>query len=415
MDVASPKPPIKIDPYKTLSIPKKATAAEVKTAYKKLALKHHPGERTYETSYMFQHPRLTLFFHLADKVAPSHRETAHKKFQEIAFAYAILSDTARRDRYDATGSTSESLSDDFNWASYFKAQYAETVTVDKLNSLKTTYQGSEEEKRDVLDAYKRYKGNLNKVFRDVMMSNALEDEDRFRGYIDAAITAGEAQGFDAYVNEAKKIRKARKKGAEREKAEATEHAKELGVYESLFGNGKTKEGGQKGLEDLIQQRQKQRATIFLDDLEAKYGGKSATSGKTATKVKINSKKRKANDEPTEEASKTNGTRHKRQKAAEMVDESSEEDEPNEAIDEPPEEAFQAMAARTQKSPYVKPAAEDSDAEESLGDEDTEEEEDEQEEEEASEEEKPKPATKATPKRQARQQRANTKRQSRGRK
>jgi len=44
MDVASPEPPTRIDPYKTLSILNEATAAEVKTAYKKLALKHHPGE-----------------------------------------------------------------------------------------------------------------------------------------------------------------------------------------------------------------------------------------------------------------------------------------------------------------------------------------------------------------------------------
>lgn len=49
MDAASPEPPTKIDPYKTLNIPNKATAAEVKTAYKKLALKHHPGECSYET------------------------------------------------------------------------------------------------------------------------------------------------------------------------------------------------------------------------------------------------------------------------------------------------------------------------------------------------------------------------------
>lgn len=241
-----------------------------------------------------------------------------------------------------------------------------------------------------------------------MMSNALEDEDRFRGYIDAAITAGEVQGFDAYVNEAKKTGKARKKGAEREKAEAIEHAKELGIYESLFGNGKPKGGGQQGLAGLIQQRQKHRATSFLDDLETKYGGKSAVNGKT------NGQKRKANDEPPVEVSKTNGTRHKRRKAVEVVDESSEEDEQNEASDEPSEEAFQAMAARTQKASYVKPAAEDSDAEESLGDEDTEEEEDEQEEEETLEE-KPKPAKKATRNGQTQRRGANTKRHSGGRK
>ena len=37
------EPPKAVNPYKTLGLSKTSTAAEVKTAYKKLALKHHPG------------------------------------------------------------------------------------------------------------------------------------------------------------------------------------------------------------------------------------------------------------------------------------------------------------------------------------------------------------------------------------
>lgn len=33
-----------IDPYVTLEISEQASAAEVKTAYRKLALRHHPGK-----------------------------------------------------------------------------------------------------------------------------------------------------------------------------------------------------------------------------------------------------------------------------------------------------------------------------------------------------------------------------------
>ena len=43
MEDASPRPPPRVDPYQVLSLGKDASAAEVKTAYKKLALKHHPG------------------------------------------------------------------------------------------------------------------------------------------------------------------------------------------------------------------------------------------------------------------------------------------------------------------------------------------------------------------------------------
>lgn len=73
-------PPTEIDPYKTLGLLEAASADEIKTAYRKAALRWHP-----------------------DKA--SDKEAAHIKFQEIAFAYAVLSDERRRKRYDSTGRT----------------------------------------------------------------------------------------------------------------------------------------------------------------------------------------------------------------------------------------------------------------------------------------------------------------------
>ena len=412
MEDASPRPPSRVDPYQVLSLAKDASAAEVKTAYKKLALKHHPG-----MLYIDCVKTITCnkaYPHGADKVAPNQRDTAHTKFQEVAFAYAILSDTSRRDRYDTTGSTADSISDDFNWSSFFKAQFAEIVTIDKLDSLKGTYQESEEERRDVLDSYKRHKGSLNKVFGDIMMSNVLVDEGRFREYIDDAIAAGDVQGFDSYVNETQNVRKKRKKAAKRENAEAMEHAKKLGVYESVFGNGSKGSREQNDLAGLIQQRQKQRAATFLDDLEAKYSGKGTSNGKTR------SGKRKLSDDLSEVAPETNGKRRKGRSIAQIVDESSEEDEQERPLEEPPEEAFQAMAARAQKRGKVQATAEDLDSEESLGDEDTDEEDEEGEEEAGNGDkerepdvgryasEEPKPAKKAGSKRQTQRRRQRAK-------
>ncbi|KAE9621829.1 hypothetical protein Lal_00032965 [Lupinus albus] len=64
------------DYYKILGISKTASAAEIKRAYKKLALQWHPDKNV------------------------ANREEAEAKFREIAGAYEILSDEDKRVRYD---------------------------------------------------------------------------------------------------------------------------------------------------------------------------------------------------------------------------------------------------------------------------------------------------------------------------
>ncbi|CAF9921198.1 MAG: hypothetical protein ALECFALPRED_001734 [Alectoria fallacina] len=300
-------PPTDINPYEVLEIEITATSSDVKSAYKKLALRHHP-----------------------DKAHPNAKDTAHNKFQEVAFAYAILSDERRRNRYDTTGNTSESLdleNDDFNWTDFFRAQWADTVTSTTIGSFKDKYQGSDEERRDVLASYTQAKGKLNSVFRQVMLSNPLHDEDRFRGYIDLAIKDGEVDAYDAYTKETQKQKDQRQAAARKEGKEAEEYAKQLGKYDSIFGDGpgnSNKKGSKmdKGpdLTELIQQRQKSRADTFLDDLEAKYAAPKKGSAKSE-----NGKKRKAED-PPEELFQRN--RSKKQKAAKARDEDEDEEEIN---------------------------------------------------------------------------------------
>lgn len=67
----------KRDYYEVLGLTKTATAAEIKTAYRKLALKYHP-DRNKETG-------------------------AEAKFKEINEAYQVLSDTKKRQTYDQFG------------------------------------------------------------------------------------------------------------------------------------------------------------------------------------------------------------------------------------------------------------------------------------------------------------------------
>ena len=269
-------------------------------------------------------------YKLSDKAHPDAQDTAHTKFQEITFAYAILSDERRRKRYDLTGNTSESLdleNDDFNWTDFFRAQWADTVTSSTIGSFKDKYQGSDEERRDVLKAYTQAKGKLNTVFNEVMLSNPLHDEERFRGYIGHAIEGGEIEAYDAYTKETQKQRDQRRARALKEGKEAEEHAKKLGKYDSIFGDGatKSKKKGSKedegpDLAELIQQRQKGRADAFLDDLAAKYAAPRKGSAKAQ-----NGKKRKA-EEPPEDLFQKNRQKKQRAAKADAVKEFEEDEE-----------------------------------------------------------------------------------------
>jgi DnaJ family protein C protein 9 len=238
---------------------------------------------------------------VSDKATPDNKDAANKKFQEIAFAYAILSDERRRKRYDTTGNTSESLDlddDDFNWTDFFREQYASVVTAEALDRIKKDYQGSDEERMDILGAYEMYKGDMDKIYEDVMCSNVLDDDERLRKIIDDAIAAGEATPHKKYTQESEAKKQRRVTKAKNEEGEAMELAEELGVKEKLFGTNskgkKSNKGGndEAGLAALIQQRQKGRQENFFENLEAKYAG-----GKKP--------KRRAVDEPPEEAFQKN--------------------------------------------------------------------------------------------------------------
>ena len=149
----------------------------------------------------------------------------------------------------------------------------------------------------MLAAYTKFSGDLNAVFNEIMFSNPLDDEERFRLYIDQAITAGEIEAYHAYTHESPKKRAARHKAAAKEAREAGKLAEEMGVggTEAKDGKKKGKKGGKNhgdnevDLATLIQQNQKSRSSI-IDQLEAKYGG--GKTSKNGTKRKL--------EEPPEE-------------------------------------------------------------------------------------------------------------------
>jgi curved DNA-binding protein len=89
------------DYYKILGVERKASADDIRTAYRKLAMKYHPDKNP------------------GDK-------KAEDRFKEINEAYQVLSDAEKRARYDQLGSaysnfrTSGGRPGDFQWDDWFQ-------------------------------------------------------------------------------------------------------------------------------------------------------------------------------------------------------------------------------------------------------------------------------------------------------
>jgi DnaJ homolog subfamily C member 9 len=246
---------------------------------------------------------------LIDKVAEPDKQEANEKFQRIALAYAVLSDPARRKRYNETGSTSESIvdSEGFSWSDYYQEQFRDAISEDAIKKFALKYKGSDEEKDDILLAYEEFKGDMGKVYEQVMLSSVLMDDERFRHIIDGAIDNQDVPAFKAYTKESKKSKDARVKAARNEATEAEDYAKELGVHDKLFGNKKRKKDKKESSEDdlaaLIRGNKAKRGDAFLDHLAERYGADSAP--------KKSRKRPIVDDEPSEEAFQAVGARLKK--------------------------------------------------------------------------------------------------------
>lgn len=140
---------------------------------------------------------------------------------------------------------------------------------------------------------------MNQVYTTVMLSDPLEDEERFRDIIDRAIKDGDVHAYKSYVNETEKSKAARIRESSKEAAEAKAYAEELGIAEKLFGkNGSG--SGEDALAVLIRKRQQGRSS-FLDNLEAKYAPKPTAKAKEKKSKKRSSSEDDDEEEPSEEA------------------------------------------------------------------------------------------------------------------
>jgi DnaJ homolog subfamily C member 9 len=158
-----------------LNVAKDASPAQLRKAYYKAALKYHP-----------------------DKNPGS--DDAKTKFQAISWAYDLLKDPDRRAEYDETGAIprDDELDGEGDtntaWKDYFDTIFGKLST-DDIDQFAMKYKMSEEEEKDVLENYQKYKGNLTKMLEFVMLSEDRDVPRWVEDYIRPAIKAGKVTDY----------------------------------------------------------------------------------------------------------------------------------------------------------------------------------------------------------------------------
>lgn len=231
--------------YEVLGVENNASQKELKKGYHRKSLAFHP-----------------------DRASNDGKEAATKKFQLLSQVYSILSDDARRREYDDTGDVNEelSLNQDRDWTEYWRLLFPKVTSKD-IKEFSEKYRGSPEELEDLKEAYLTSEGDMDTIL-DTVLCCTHEDEERFAELLRDLIKKEELPDFDNFTKENKKKKSARMKKAKKEAAEAEEEAKKLKL-----------EDDQSSLMAAIAQRQAsraQQADDFLSQLEAKYGGGSAS-------------------------------------------------------------------------------------------------------------------------------------------
>ncbi|KAF9593243.1 hypothetical protein IFM89_020999 [Coptis chinensis] len=176
--------------YEILGVEQTATQQEVKKAYYKLALRLHPDKNPGD-------------------------EEAKEKFQQLQKVISVLGDEEKRALYDQTGCVDDAdLVGEVgqNLSEYFRTLYKKgtllcpsQVTEADIEEFEANYRGSDSEKNDLMDLFKKCKGNMDRLFCSMLCSDTKLDSHRFKDIIDEAISGGELKETKAYRQWAKQI------------------------------------------------------------------------------------------------------------------------------------------------------------------------------------------------------------------
>ncbi|RKP07026.1 DnaJ domain-containing protein, partial [Thamnocephalis sphaerospora] len=259
------------DLYSVLEVASSATADEIKRAYRRLALRHHPDKQP-------------------TNATPAQRAQATHAFQRVGLVYAVLSDEKRRARYDRTGEFGDTLGleEGADWDAYFRELF-DRVDEEKLQKFAAEYRDSAEERSDLLAAYEQHQGDFDHIFEELPVVNVLDDEDRLRIILERAIEAGDVAAHRAFTHESRTKRLARQRRARKEAADAER------AHAQLTATGKKNSSAASSEADLamiIQQRGAKRMATLIAGLEEKYASKAKKTGRVTKKAAASKEPRK---------------------------------------------------------------------------------------------------------------------------
>ncbi|XP_004300019.1 PREDICTED: chaperone protein dnaJ 6 [Fragaria vesca subsp. vesca] len=243
--------------YQVLGVERSASQQEIKKAYYKLALRLHPDKNPGD-------------------------EEAKEKFQQLQKVISILGDEEKRALYDQTGCIDDDdLAGDVaqNLHEYFRAMYKKVTEAD-IEEFEANYRGSDSEKKDLIELYSKYKGNMNRLFCSMLCSDPKLDSHRFKDILDEAITSGELKSTKAYTKWAKKVSETKPPTSPLKRTSKSSKQPEADLYA------------------IISQRRNDRKDQFetmFSNLVSKYGGSNDASEPTeeefeATQKKLESKR-----------------------------------------------------------------------------------------------------------------------------
>ncbi|KAL6555418.1 hypothetical protein OROGR_006676 [Orobanche gracilis] len=146
-----------------------------------------------------------------------------------------------------------------NLQMFFRAMYKKVTEAD-IEDFEANYRGSDTERKDLLELYKKLKGNMDSLFCCMICSDAMLDSHRFKDMIDEAISGGDLKSTRTYEKWAKRVSKTKPPTSPlRRKKKSKKNSEDLYA--------------------IIAQRQNERKgkmDSMFSSLVQKYGGREST-------------------------------------------------------------------------------------------------------------------------------------------